>query len=90
MFLKSLGAIEWVFRPKRLLPEVFMQRIIFRELCGMELGLTSILSVLSLPWRNSPYVEPDVRQNYFLHVSNAGREWNYYSELVGGEGQSLL
>lgn len=56
----------------------------------MELGLTSILSVLSLPWRNSPYVEPDVRQKYFLHVNNAGREWNYYSELVGGEGQSLL
>ena len=27
---------------------MFMQRTIFRELCGMELGLTSILSVLSL------------------------------------------
>lgn len=51
----------------------------------MELGLTSILSVLFLPWRNSPYVEPDVRQKYFLHVNNAGREWNYYSELVGGK-----
>jgi len=74
MFLKSLGATEWVFRPKRLLPGVFMQRIIFRELCGMELGLTSILSVLSLPWRNSPYVETDVRLKSFLHINNAGRE----------------
>lgn len=73
MFLDSLGATEWVFRPKRLLPEVFMQRIIFRELCRMELGLTSILSELFLPWRNSPYVETDVRRKYFLHINNAGK-----------------
>lgn len=74
MFLKSLGVTDWVFRPKGLLPEVFMQRVIFRELCGMELDLTSILSVLSLPWRNSPYVEPDVRLESFLHKNSAGRE----------------
>lgn len=74
MFLKSLGATEWVFGPKRLLPGVFMQRIIFREFFGVELGLTSILSVLSLPWRNNPYVEPDVRLKSFLHINNAVRE----------------
>lgn len=52
---------------------MFMQRTIFRELCGMELGLTSILSVLSLPWRNSPYVETDVRRKSFLHINNPER-----------------
>lgn len=66
MFLKSLGATEWVFRPKRLLPEVFMQRVIFRELCGMELGLTSILSVRALPWRNNPYVEARCETEVFV------------------------
>lgn len=58
---------------KRLLPEVFMQRTIFRELCGMELGLTSILSVLSLPWRNSPYGKTDVRLKASLHINKTER-----------------
>lgn len=87
MFSKSLGATEWRFRPKRLLPEVFMQRVIFRAFCGMELDLTSILSMLSLPWRNSPYAEPDVRLESSLHKNNAGRKWDYYSEWEIGEEQ---
>lgn len=66
-FLKSLGGfyISECFRPKSLLPEVFMQRVIFRELCGMELDLMPILSVFSLPWRNSLSVVPDVRLKSF-------------------------
>lgn len=59
---------------KRPLPEVFMQRTIFRELCGMELGLTSILSVLSLPRRNSPYGKTDVRLKSSLHRNKTERE----------------
>lgn len=59
---------------KRLLPEVFMQSTIFRELCGMELGLTSILSVLSLPWRNSPYGKTDMRLKCSLHINKTERE----------------
>lgn len=73
MFLKSLGATEWVFRPKRLLPGVFMQRIIFRELCGMELGLTSILCAFS-PLEEQPYAETDVRLEGFFTYKYAERE----------------
>lgn len=61
---------------KRLLPEVFMQRTIFRELCGMELGLTSVLSVLSLPWRNNPYGKTDVRLKASLHINKTERGEN--------------
>lgn len=69
------GSAEWVCRQKkRLLPEVFMQRTIFRELCGMELGLTSALSVLSLPWRNRPYGKTDVRLKSSLRINKAERE----------------
>ena len=40
----------------------------------MELGLTSALSVLSLPWRNSPYGKTDVRLKSSLHINKAERE----------------
>jgi hypothetical protein len=83
----SVWEREWVFRQKRLLPEVFMQRTIFRELCGMELGLTSMPSVLSVPWRNSPYVETDVRLKSFLHINNAGREQEHCCEVAVGKEQ---
>lgn len=57
--LKLLGGFYMV------VPEVFMQRVIFRELCGMELNLTSVLNVLSLPRRNSLSVLPGVRLKSF-------------------------